>query len=173
MKLRRIVNHGILAAILFVSQLILAPLPNIEIVSFLVVVYALSLPLSSSLIIVTIFSILEGLYWGFDTWTIAYFYLWPILVILTFIFKNKLKDPIFAAFLSGGFGLAFGSLTALVTLVLLGYNSMLAYILNGVLFDAVHGFANFMIMLVLHQYIPKVILLIQKSGGFSYETKSR
>ena len=170
MNIRKIVNHGLLAAVLFVVQIVLAPLPNIELVSFLVIIYALSLPLSSSLIIVTIFSLLQGMYWGFDTWTIAYLYLWPLLVLITRGLKTQLKDPVFAAFTSGLFGLLFGSLTGLTTLVMFGYNAMVAYILNGLLFDAIHGFANFMIMLVLHQYIPKVILLIQKSGGFNYET---
>ena len=172
MKIRTLVNHGLLAALLFVVQLVLAPLPNIELVTFLVVVISLSLPISSALIIVTVFSLLEGLYWGFGVWTIAYFYLWPILVILTYYFKSKIKDPIFAAFFAGIFGFAFGSLTALTTLVMFGYNAMIAYIINGLFFDAVHGFGNFMIMLILHQYIPKVILLIQKSGGFNYETQS-
>jgi energy-coupling factor transport system substrate-specific component len=172
-RLNLLVFNALFAAILFVVQVILAPLPNIELVTYLVVVASLSLPLASAMMIVSVFTIIEGLYWGFAEWTIAYFYIWPILVLLTRLLKNRLKEPLFAAAFVGIFGLLFGAMTSLVTLLTLGTNAMIAYILNGLMFDAVHGFSNFMIMLFLHPYISKLSLMISKWGGTKYETQHR
>lgn len=163
-RLNLLVFNALFAAILFVVQIILAPLPNIELVSYLIVVAALSLPLTSALMIVSVFTIIEGLYWGFAEWTIAYFYIWPILILLTRMLKDRLKQPIFAAAFVGIFGLLFGTMTSLVTLLTLGINAASAYILNGLMFDAIHGFSNFMIMLFLHSYISKLQFLINKWG---------
>jgi hypothetical protein len=172
-RLNLLVFNALFAAILFVVQVILAPLPNIELVTYLVVIASLSLPLTSAIMIVSVFTIIEGLYWGFAEWTIAYFYIWPILIILTRYLKDQLKSPIFAAVFVGIFGLLFGSMTSLVTLATLGVNAMVAYIINGLMFDAVHGFSNFMIMLFLHPYISKIMLLIKKWGGRNNETQYR
>jgi energy-coupling factor transport system substrate-specific component len=172
-RLNLLVFNALFAAILFVVQVILAPLPNIELVTYLVVVASLSLPLASAMMIVSVFTIIEGLYWGFAEWTIAYFYIWPILILLTRLLKNRLKEPLFAAAFVGIFGLLFGVMTSLVTLLTLGSNAMIAYILNGLMFDAVHGFSNFMIMLFLHPYISKLSLMISKWGGTNYETQHR
>jgi energy-coupling factor transport system substrate-specific component len=172
-RLNLLVFNALFAAILFVVQVILAPLPNIELVTYLVVIASLALPLSSAIMIVSVFTIIEGLYWGFAEWTIAYFYIWPILIVLTRYLKAQLKSPIFAAVFVGIFGLLFGSMTSLVTLTTLGVNAAIAYIINGLMFDAVHGFSNFMIMLLLHPYISKIMMLIKKWGGRNNETQYR
>lgn len=172
-RLNLLVFNALFAAILFVVQVILAPLPNIELVTYLVVVASLSLPLASAMMIVSVFTIIEGLYWGFAEWTIAYFYIWPTLILLTRLFKAKLREPLFAAAFVGIFGLLFGVLTSFVTLLTLGSSAMIAYILNGLMFDAVHGFSNFMIMLFLNPYISKLSLMISKWGGTKYETQHR
>jgi energy-coupling factor transport system substrate-specific component len=172
-KLNLLVFNALFAAILFIVQIVLAPLPNIELVTYLVVIAGLALPLSSSLMIVGVFTIIEGLYWGFAEWTIAYFYIWPILILLTRLLRKNINQPIFAAVFVGIFGLMFGSLTSIVTLLTLGVNAMIAYIVNGLMFDAVHGFSNFMIMLILHPYISKISLLIHKWGGIKNETQYR
>ena len=71
---------GILGAILLVSQIALAPLPNIEIVSVLVVLFTLVLGKYVAYTL-SVFILLEGLVYGFGLWWFSYLYIWTILAI--------------------------------------------------------------------------------------------
>ena len=69
---------GILTALLFIGQVVLAFLPNIEIVSFLIILYTLVFGRKVFLMIYT-FILLEGILYGFGLWWFQYLYLWSIL----------------------------------------------------------------------------------------------
>ena len=69
---------GILTALLFIGQVFLACLPNIEIVSFLIILYTLVFGRKVFLMIYT-FILLEGILYGFGLWWFQYLYLWSIL----------------------------------------------------------------------------------------------
>ena len=58
---------GILTALLFIGQVFLAFLPNIEIVSFLIILYTLVFGRKVFLMIYT-FILLEGILYGFGLW---------------------------------------------------------------------------------------------------------
>ncbi|MDQ9757401.1 hypothetical protein RFZ45_00270, partial [Acinetobacter baumannii] len=64
--------------VLFVAQIALAVLPNIEIVSLLVIVYTLVFE-RKTIPIIYAFALLEGLVYGFGIWWIMYLYVWTIL----------------------------------------------------------------------------------------------
>ena len=74
---RRVVLCALLAAMMTVLQLAMAPLPNIEPVSLLVLVYALVFGRDVFYIIFT-FVLLEGLVHGFHLWWVSYLYVWPL-----------------------------------------------------------------------------------------------
>ena len=75
MRLRLTALSGVLGAVLLVVQVALAPLPNIELVSLLVMLFTLALGryVAYSL---AVFVLLEGLIYGFGLWWFSYLYIW-------------------------------------------------------------------------------------------------
>ena len=138
---------GILGAILLVGQIALAPLPNIEIVSVLVVLFTLVLGKYVAYTL-SVFILLEGLVYGFGLWWFSYLYIWTILAIITFFFR-KMESSLGWALICGFYGLLFGTLTSFPTFVLSGFAVGVAYILSGIPFDLIHAVANFLLAFLL------------------------
>lgn len=146
---------GILGAILLVSQIALAPLPNIEIVSVLVVLFTLVLGKYVAYTL-SVFILLEGLVYGFGLWWFSYLYIWTILAILTFFFR-KMESRLGWALLCGFYGLLFGTLTSFPTFILSGFAVGVAYILSGIPFDLIHAAANFLLAFLLLPVLRKLL----------------
>ncbi len=146
---------GILGAILLVSQIALAPLPNIEIVSVLVVLFTLVLGKYVAYTL-SVFILLEGLVYGFGLWWFSYLYIWTILAILAFFFR-KMESRLGWALLCGFYGLLFGTLTSFPTFILSGFAVGVAYILSGIPFDLIHAAANFLLAFLLLPVLRKLL----------------
>ena len=146
---------GILGAILLVSQIALAPLPNIEIVSVLVVLFTLVLGRYVAYTL-SVFILLEGLVYGFGLWWFSYLYIWTILAILAFFFR-KMESRLGWALLCGFYGLLFGTLTSFPTFILSGFAVGVAYILSGIPFDLIHAAANFLLAFLLLPVLRKLL----------------
>ena len=74
-RARELARLGFCAGLLFVLKAALAPLPNIEAVTLLVILYTLWFG-RGALLILCIFVTLEGTVYGFHLWWIAYMYGW-------------------------------------------------------------------------------------------------
>ena len=146
---------GILGAILLVGQIALAPLPNIEIVSVLVVLFTLVLGKYVAYTL-SVFILLEGLVYGFGLWWFSYLYIWTILAIITFFFR-KMESSLGWALICGFYGLLFGTLTSFPTFVLSGFAVGVAYILSGIPFDLIHAVANFLLAFLLLPVLRKLL----------------
>lgn len=146
---------GILGAILLVSQIALAPLPNIEIVSVLVVLFTLVLGKYVAYTL-SVFILLEGLVYGFGLWWFSYLYIWTILAIITFFFR-KMESRLGWALICGFYGLLFGTLTSFPTFILSGFAVGVAYILSGIPFDLIHAVANFLLAFLLLPVLRKLL----------------
>lgn len=146
---------GILGAILLVGQIALAPLPNIEIVSVLVVLFTLVLGKYVAYTL-SVFILLEGLVYGFGLWWFSYLYIWTILAILAFFFR-KMESRLGWALICGFYGLLFGTLTSFPTFVLSGFAVGVAYILSGIPFDLIHAVANFLLAFLLLPVLRKLL----------------
>lgn len=153
-KIRLLAQMGLCTASLFIGQVALAVLPNIEIVSLLVILFTLLYGKNVFFIIYS-FVILEGFLYGFGIWWINYLYVWSILAILTMFCKENTSN-VFWAILSGFFGLAFGGLCALPYLVLSGTKAAFAYWVAGLGFDIIHCLGNFFVCLVLFRPLYKL-----------------
>lgn len=77
-RARELARLGFCAGLLFVLKAALAPLPNIEAVTLLVILYTLWFG-RGALLILCIFVTLEGTVYGFHLWWIAYLYVWVVL----------------------------------------------------------------------------------------------
>ena len=164
-SVRKIAFVAIMSGIAFASQVLLAGIPNIEIVSVIFLICALSLRLSTGLIISFIFVMLEGLYWGFADWVIGYLFIWPLFILLVFLLKKWINTPLKAASLSGLFGLSFGTLFSLQYLLLFGPTFAASYIVSGLTFDVIHAIGNFILMMVLFEPLRRVIMLVKTKVG--------
>lgn len=75
MSTKKITRIALFSAILFASQVALAVLPNVEVVSFLIILFTL-LYGKEMYFTVTVFTMLEGLMYGFGMWWWSYLYVW-------------------------------------------------------------------------------------------------
>jgi len=133
----------------------MASLPNIELVSFLIIIVARKFGFKS-LFSVYIFVFLEVLTYGFAQWVISYLYVWAILAVLVCLFR-KIESPIFYSVLSSGFGFLFGVLCSPVSFFVGGFGYGISWIISGLWFDFLHGCGNFLLTFLLYKPITKVL----------------
>ena len=88
MKTREIVTMGILSAILLAAQVSLGFLPNIELVTLLLIVYTLVLK-KKVFFVIYVFVLLEGMIYGLGLWWINYLYVWSVQAVITLLFRKK------------------------------------------------------------------------------------
>ncbi len=148
-KVIQIVTIGVLSAILLVGQLGLAFLPNIEIVSTLIILYTLTYK-RQVFPIIMIFVLLEGIIFGFGIWWISYLYIWNILALIVLVL-HKMDSAILWAVVSGIYGLLFGALCAIPYLISGGPGAAFAYWSAGIPYDILHCGGNFTLTLVLYR----------------------
>ncbi len=165
LTVKELVLTALLSAVLLVSQVALAVLPNIEVVSLLVILYTLFFK-KKTLYTIYIFAILEGLVYGFGTWWFMYLYVWTILWGITTLLKEE-KNPLIWAFISGFFGLFFGTLCSVPYFIIGGVNMGLSWIAGGLMADVLHGVGNFVVALVLFK---PLYAAFQKVHRIFYQT---
>lgn len=160
---REVVLLGLLGAVLFVAKMAMAPLPNIEPVSLLVIVYTLALGWKA-LCPIYIYAALECMIWGLSYWSISYLYVWAVLALLTMLFR-RMESPVGWAVLSGAFGLCFGALCAVVYLFAGGWAFAVSWWVSGIPFDVAHCAGNFFLALVLVKPLRRLLVrLFQRRG---------
>lgn len=164
MSVHKMTRIALLAAILYVAKVALEFLPNVELVSLLLILYTLVFG-KDAFIIVIVFNLFQMIQWGVGTWLISYFYVWPLLCLLTILCKRIFKEEfVLWAIFSGIFGLIFGALFSLVYLVIEGPGSALAYWISGLTYDVVHAAANFILMLVCGKPLYRVLRQLRSRG---------
>lgn len=154
-NVRNIVYCAMLSAILIVSKEFLAMLPNIELVSFLLIMYALHLPYKISITSSIVFCFIQMIMYGIGMWTPMYFVVWPLLVTITYKLRGKLNNSARCALYSGGFGLIFGLLFS-IPYCFISITMGIAYFMQGIVYDLIHGICNYIIMTLLYDPMKKV-----------------
>lgn len=162
-KIMQIVTIGVLSAILLVGQLGLAFLPNIEIVSTLIILYT-QIYKKQVFSIILIFVLLEGIIFGFGIWWISYLYIWNILALIVLIFQ-KIDSAVLWAVISGIFGLLFGALCAIPYLISGGPGAAFAYWSAGIPYDILHCCGNFALTLILYKPLLQLLKYLQTTIG--------
>ncbi|WMJ89565.1 hypothetical protein [Anaerocolumna sp. MB42-C2] len=171
MKIKDIAIIGMFSAILVAVQYSLAFLPNIELISLLIIIFTLILH-KKTLYIITVFIILEGFLFGIGLWWINYLYIWFVLYLLVTLFPKE-STSLQWAIISGGYGLSFGALCSIPYFFMglaggtirSGLQSAFAYWIAGIPFDIAHGIANFVVVLLLFKPIYKIIDQLARRGS--------
>ena len=154
-RLARLLILTLLGVLLFASKFVLQHLPNLELVSLLLMVYTRKFGVWT-FIPVYIFVGLEIAVYGINIWNVMYLYVWAILVLLCLPLRRVEKGWPFAL-LSGAFGLLFGVLCSIPYFFSFGAEFALSWIISGLPFDAVHGGGNFLLALLLYTPLSKAL----------------
>ena len=160
LSLGETVLFGMLGALTFALQVVMAPLPNIEPVSLLTMLFAVIFGWKSLYCVYT-FVAMEILFHGIGLWNINYLYIWTVLTIAAIMLRRM--DQVFGwALLSGVFGLCFGALCGIVDIFIGGFGYAAAKWVSGIPFDLLHCVGNFAMTLILWK--PLKDLLIRLTG---------
>ena len=141
---------GLLGAVLMLAQVALAFLPNIELVTLLIVLYALCFPRRVGLGAIYVFVLLEGLLYGFGSWWFGYLYIWLVPFLLARLLRRN-DSAVFWAVVNAGYGLSFGALFALSYAVIGGFWAGVSWWIAGIPFDIAHCFGNVLSALILYR----------------------
>lgn len=156
MPVKKITRIALLSATLYVSKIALEMLPNVELVSVLIMVYTLVFG-AETFWIITVFNLFELIQWGFGSWWISYLYVWPLLCLVVLLLKKPLKEEFLIwSVIAGCFGLLFGSLFAIAYLPV-DPSYALAYWISGLMWDVWHGAWNFILMMVLGKPLYRLL----------------
>lgn len=160
-SVKKLVQIALGSALLVVSKELLAFLPNIELVSFLLILFSLNFDIVTSLMIAICFCFVQMVLYGIGIWTPMYFIIWSLLVVLTFIFKRWLNSVHRLALFSGVFGLIFGFLFAIPSFII-DWNLGFAFFIKGIPFDLIHCVGNYLIMMILFEKCNEALKKVLK-----------
>ncbi len=138
---------AMLGTVMFVSKIIMEFLPNIHLLGMLTMVYTLVFR-TRALIPIYVYVFLNGLYAGFSMWWIPYLYIWTILWGVTMLLPRNMPHKVGAVVypsVCALHGFAFGALYSPAQALMFGMNfeQMVAWIVAGLPWDAVHMAGNF------------------------------
>ena len=155
LTIREITLFAVLGAMMFALQVVMAPLPNIEPVSLLVMIFAAVFGWKA-LYPVYVFVVMEILFYGISTWNIYYLYVWAVLAFAA-ILMRKQTQPLAWALLSAVYGLMFGALCGIVDIFIGGFGYAAAKWVSGIPFDLLHCGGNFVIALIIFRPLRRAL----------------
>jgi len=169
---RAIVLPAVIAAMLLAGQVGLRFIPNVEIVTVIIMVSAFTFPFYVSIAAAFAFCAGQLLIYGFGTWVPAYFIYWPLLAAASLslkLIKKPVVRTVAAVAAAVIFTTLFGVLTSAVDgLMIFGFSAeFLTYFpivyMRGIYFYIVHIISNAIIVAVL---FPLLSRALKRAGGF-------
>jgi energy-coupling factor transport system substrate-specific component len=138
---RELASLSLLGAIIVGGKEIMSFLPNIEPVTLFLMAITLVYG-AKALYPCVVFVLLEGLLYGFGWWFFFYLYVWPILVAVTLLVRKWNTSWVIWTAIGALFGLLFGPLSALQSLIVGGWQMAFSYWISGIPFDVLHCVGN-------------------------------
>ncbi len=160
---RTVTLLALCAALVFGLQVVMAPLPNIEPVTILMLLYTLYFRWRA-LYIIYAFAVLELLVYGFNVWWIVYLYIWTVFWAVAMPLGRRARPAWFWAFVTGLYGLVFGALCSPPDFLVGGWPLALTKWISGIPFDLIHGAANFALTLVLFAPLDRLFSSLRARG---------
>ena len=157
---------SMLGAIMFCSKIVMEALPNIHLLGMFVMTFTLVYGVKA-LVPIYIYVFLNGVYAGFNLWWVPYLYIWTILWAITMILPKRMPKwlcCIVYPFVCALHGLFYGTLYAPAQAIMFHLNleQMMAWIIAGLPFDAIHAAGNAVMGLMI---LPLSQLLRKLSRG--------
>ena len=173
--IRDIALIGLMTATLEVVKLALSFLPNIELVTLLIMLYTVTFGWRT-LCAVFCFILVEMVLYGPGLWWIMYLYIWPLLFfIVLFIHhlhlqkespnKEPVKDHLaLYTLVSGFYGLTFGAVCAIPYLFIGGWTMAFTWWIAGIPYDLLHCVGNVAACLILWKPLRRILLKCKDTG---------
>ncbi len=157
---REIATFAMLAAVMYLSKILMEWIPNVHLLGMLIMSYTLVYRVKA-LIPIYVYVMLNGVFAGFAMWWIPYLYVWTVLWGVTMLLPQnmgkKMKVLVYMI-VCGMHGLLFGILYAPMQALMFGlsFEGMIAWIIAGLPFDVIHGVGNLVAGVLI---VPMVTLL--------------
>ena len=144
-----------MAALTFALKLVMAPLPNIEPVTLMVLLMGAVFGWKA-VFPLAVYVAAEIFYYGLGVWNVYYLYIWLVPLALG-IGLRKMTAPLGWAIVAGFFGLAFGALCAVAQIFIGGVEYAISWWVSGIYFDLLHCAGNFVMALLLFVPLRKLV----------------
>ncbi len=154
-KLYEYILLTLFGVLMYVSQVLMAALTNIEIVSLLIIVTTKKFGVKA-LLSVYIFVFCEIFTYGLSMWVINYLYVWAILWLAVWLIRKTDSAAVYTI-LSALFGILFGTFCSIPYFLTGGFSGGIAYIISGFWYDILHCVGNFITTAVLYIPIKKIL----------------
>lgn len=169
LTIREIAVFGMLGGIMYASKLIMELIPNVHLLGVFTIAYTVVYRKKALYPIYT-YVILNGIFCGFAAWWVPYLYMWTILwgvVMLLPQHMPKKVRPIVYMSVCAAHGFLFGTLYAPAQALLFGLNfkGMIAWIVAGLPWDAIHGVSNFFCGILIVPVITVLRYAEQRMSG--------
>lgn len=146
---------ALIGAMMFVSKMLMAALPNIHLNAVLIILVACFFGIKA-LYSVAVYIMLEGLIFGFGLWWLSYLYIWPAFTLTVLLFRKNDSALVWAV-VAAVFGLCFGALCSIPYFFMGGAEMGFSYWISGIPFDLSHCAGNFVTTLVLYKPLSNVL----------------
>lgn len=160
LTVRQITVFAMLAALTFAAKWVMSPLPNIEPVTLMVMLFGAVFGWKA-IFPVAVYVGSEILFYGLGVWNFCYLYIWLIPMGMGMVLR-KMDSPLGWAIAAGFFGLAFGALCTPVNLCIGGWAYALSWWISGITFDLLHCAGNFVMAFLLFVPLRKLIEKLYK-----------
>lgn len=168
---RTVAFVGVMAATLECAKLVLAVLPNIEVVSLLCAIFGYVFGISG-VIAAVVFVFIEPLIWGFGPWFFTYIIYWPMLAFLFMMLAGRgVKNRWIITGIALLMTLGFGVLSAVFdSIFYIGINeyylkNLAIYYLRGLPFYALQLACNAVLFTTLFPFLSGRVLRLKQ--GFA------
>lgn len=147
LTIKEIAVFSVLGALMYAAKVLMELLPNIHLVGVFIVAITVVYR-KKALYPIYVYVFLSGLFSGFAAWWVPYLYIWTALWGMTMLLPKKIPPKIRPVVYMGVcalHGFLYGTLYAPAQALLFGlhFDGMVAWILAGLPWDALHGVSNF------------------------------
>ena len=163
-----LVLFSMLGAMMFCSKIIMELFPNIHLIGMFCVLITVVFRFKA-LIPIYIFVLITGVYAGFAFWWIPYLYIWlPLWTIAMLIPRRTPRwlACIIYPLICALHGLAYGTLYAPAQALMYGldFDGMIAWIVAGLPFDAIHSLGNLAAGLLVYPLSELMLRLLRRAN---------
>lgn len=177
--IKKLVLIAMLGASLNAFKFSLMYIPNIELVTLLIVTYSYVFGINIGFLATMVFCTLEGFIWGFNpSWIFSYFIHWGFLSLVAYFLKLiKVKNSLLVALIVTIITALFSVQSTFMYYITMGAVGKIGWVdrfiktyMSGIIFYITHVVSNFFI--VLFAFKPVCIMLKKlKKGYFINEKK--
>lgn len=164
--IKDIVLIAMLTAVLSGGKQALAAIPNVEVVTLCIILFAYCFKPYICFTVTIIFVIIECMIWGLNTWVITYMIHWNFLSLTTFVLAQvfKIKQPWIYTVIAVALTIAFGVLSSTVDALVASDKSGISFFrlftviyVRGIVFYVVQTVSNFVIVSLLFYPLSQLL----------------